>query len=683
MSDMTEEHLEADEEELEETRPESCSKCGHINPLPYVFCAECGASRVHLGRWRVSSILSMIMISFVASWYFHDFIEWSWPLYILYAYLLTQFLAALTKGHLKTHSRVWLWCASFFTTFTLYYIFVHPDGGAYVMMAADFIPEFAIDEPVLFGCIVGFIVTIFIIPAFLRWRRLYGWMNAVHIILITALSIGGIALLTFHALRYIVAHELMPEHQVALRRFVTQVMPTHQGYVTFATINLFRFFLFEVFIFSAVKGYAVARHMGGGINRQALERETGFIRSLFHIANLLRRIGHIFENMLRNLIGTMLVLSVDMMEIIRAFLREIFIPTVSLLICGVLLHQMVLSTDAYVLEAKLIDVAKICVDLLVLILFGLIFLRCKSRHGWLRMFSFYAQLVGWLLPNLLVFFLLMSFSLAAGSAALAGLDEVDVHLPFKFGFLTKVVAVLLALLVMVILIRKRSLLLSTPEEPEEIKEEKKPKPKRRLFGLMKRMVKEVEGDTETDEEKRGLFNKAKSALAQSGVGARMQGVFDSARSAGDRIISNRPKLIDQLLEVRKQRQSKMRQLDVLRESRGQIGDAVFDQIEGQRIDEIEDLTAREEELMEEVDALHGEHIVEKGAVEMEIEELKGQMKGFVLARDAGALSLADFRKETSPLKKDIETMELRVQALRKMSTHFELIYGKPEDQPKE
>ncbi len=649
---------------------QTCSSCGHPNELPFIFCAACGAPRVHLGRWRVTILRSLVMTAFLAPHYFAEIILWGWPYYLLYALLFTLFMASLVKGDWRLGLRLWGWFSVFLGGAFAYFLFVHPDIADLIAVALESAVDLARDEPLLFYPAALAIVIPITVPAYLRWGRLYGWVNAYRVMILSALAVGIVALIACHTVRFAAAHEVLPAQRHVLNRFVDQTLPEYQGYAAFFTITTLRLFLLEIFIFAAVRGYALARHAAASAPPLTLADESAFARSLFQIARILRSAALAIENMVRYTVTTVVLLARDIAQVVVAFTREVLVPSIALALSGALLFVMANATSAYIETVHLGQVALLLLSLLALLCLGLVHLACKTPHRWGRIISFYAQLTGWLMPNLLVFFLLMSLSLWAYGSALRSLEVSDLDMPYRLGPLTIAVAVLLAALVTAVFIRKRSVLFA----PAEATTETAPAPPPAAPAPPPEPA-----APEDEKQEGGLLHRAHSFLQAlipwHGAGR----VSEWGRGIGERLRTDDPREVRELIKLTAQREQMREQLRALEQSSGDIADETYESLHQQRTGELKVIERKCKRIRAQVAQVHAESLVERKSAEETMAELTARREEMDRLRESGTLSAADHRTRVAPLKIEIESTQLRLAVLERRTARLApLIRDEPE-----
>jgi hypothetical protein len=660
-------------------RLQTCRVCEHENELPYVFCEECGAPRVKLGRWRVTFHLSVAMTAFVGAYYYKDHIIWPWPLFAFYALLATEFAASLIKGSWRLSARLYLWFLIFFGAFGAAFQIHHAEGSGVFFLAVTAMPDFAREEPGIFYSIVGIIAALIFVPAYLRWSRVYGWVNSYRLVLLAGMVISLVVLAAFRAVVWIHANDLFPSISSQIEGFVLTTVPEQGRYVNFAAFTMLRVFMFEVFLVSAIRGYALARRTRRAEDKAALVDVSGFTRSLFGIANVMRQLGHAIENMVLYLVSTFKTLAVDMAIILGVFTRELLVPTIALLGAGSLTYVLTLATVGYVERNDWQFVATIMACVAAILLCVLLFLGCKTRCTWRRIFQFYAQLIGWLLPNLLVFFLLLSFSLWASSKALNSLDD-DLVMPYRMGMLTQVIAALLALLVAIVFIRKRSVLTATVDQgaviddnatPFDDDEDETEEGDDQDEDDDLPPLEQEEEEHEDEEIKVGLWGRARHAVRSLRVDEHTRKALGRAKGLQERL-HGKPRAVDDFLRFTQEirdRETKIRALDT---NRIHVSAATYESLRKRYTDELTDFQDQRGRAEKEIAQLRERNVIERGEIEAKIADLKEQRAEFDRLRQAGALSQAEHRKRAAQIKIMLESEALRLKAAQRQQRFLTL-----------
>ncbi len=454
-----------------------CPQCAAANELPWVFCSQCGAPRIKLGHWRVMANLSLALTAFFGTYYFADIQTWPWMLFALYGLLYFQVALLFATGNPRLGGRLAGWMIAFFAAWGLIYHELNSDlgGAALFVYVLEGLPDIARKQPSVFYPAAAGAVVLLFLPVFFRWKRVYGLVNAYRITLLSIAAMFGGILLVFKFAE--LAHQHWPaaaEHKwlaemVGADGNEKAVIPKYWRIVSLMGVNTMRLFVFEIFVFSAVRGYRIANKGKEVLDREALRRETGFVRALLLVSGMARRFAGALEQMVHYLIDTVRHVAVDVSRVILAFLRELLAPAVALSLAAVGAKTAADLTKAYVAENSITTIAHLALVVVGLLVAEGVVLMCKSRYRPMRVADIHFQLLSWLLPNVVVFFLLISTSLWASSAVLRGEGEGSIDLPFYLGMLTKSVAAVMVLLVGLILYRKRDVFLKKfpAESPQE------------------------------------------------------------------------------------------------------------------------------------------------------------------------------------------------------------------------
>jgi serine/threonine protein kinase len=655
-------------EDKSTSRFEQCRSCHHPNEMPYVFCDECGATRAQLGRWRVVFNLWLAMSVFLGTYSFRSFLSWDWPIYTLFSLYFVQFAYSLIRGRRRLGLRIVAWFSVFLGAGLAIGHFLYRDGAGIFLEAAADLPTVAMDSPLIFYPILAGILTLIFLPAYFRWGRKYGWVNAYRIVLLI-LSIVSYVLLILLGWAN-VAHErdLFPELAGSLKHFL-DAQAHYAAAFSLAATRLGGILLLEIAVFAAVRGYAAARRVEMPALPSANAGDTGFSRSLLRLALIVRQFGVILENMATYLFHTVILLGKDLWEVFLAFVRELFVPAGALALSVVLLHRLMLQSEAYIEENSVGLIAGMIGVLLGLLCAEMLFLICKTPFRAKRVAVFHTQLIGWLLPNLLVFFLLISVLLYASSASLnnlelAGSDE----LPFRIGLLTKAIGAFLIVLIVIIFAKKRSLLFSPPEaaaegsdaapgeggpEAEDVLERSlgKKRPGAMAVGLRStRQAVEAGRDA--------LQDKASTAARMLGLSQGAQRVMDSARELGERL-KGRPKNVEEIALARAQCLEKAAQIKALESTRDQIAPETYESLRAQYEQELASLVEQRAQLQTRLDREYKEMLVEKKRIDDDLAQLKVRHDECEKLFQGGVIDEKEYKRRSREIRAEREQEMMR------------------------
>lgn len=666
-----------------------CRKCGHPNELPTLFCEACGAARLKLGQIRVTVNLTLTMAAFLGYYYFQEVFSWPWPLYVLYSLFFLQIALFFVWESRVKMMRFTAWIMVFLGALGYLFEQLWTEGPVFMVLLLRDLPAIINSNPQLhYPILVGVIVIAFL-PLYFRWGRVYGWVNAYRIALLALFTLFASVLIVFRGLAFLHAHEVFPNLQPALTEFVRTVMPEYRTVLAFLALGALRLFLFEVFVFAAVRGYAVARTERLKLDKEKLANETGFTRSLLFFASVVRRFVYAIEQMVIYLVGTLRILARDLAKVILAFLRELLVPSVALIAAAILIHQLALLTRSYIAANSLTTVGWLLVVIASIIVTELVFLTCKSRYRFKRILAVHGQLLGWLVPNFLVFFLLMSASLYGTTAVLAGREGEANKLPFAIGMLTISVGIALAALVMVILFRKRSLFAVAGESAAAGEENEEPP----MFDeAPEQNIEDPEDEPEKDpiqdddeHANKGGVNKgigrlwrrrrgwdlgkvqiekpatsARIARALGSTSERIKGssIGQQAKETLKRIqgsIEGKSSHLDKLDEAKRQVTEKVAQIGAL-DSMG--ADTVTDEVRAslrhRYQKEAEALIAERDRLQAIVDEEYASHMNEKLKIGMKLAELQAKRAELDRLLAAGALAQPEHARQTRFLDTQIQ-----------------------------
>lgn len=693
---------------MSETAPpklDACRACGHLNERPYIFCDACGVSRIRLGHWRVTINLSLALSAFLGAYSFSGALAWNWPLYLLFAIFFTEFSMALVAGYARLMLRFLLWFASTFALFGTLFTLAHRDETGLVILTLAGGPDAAATYPWIFWPTLAAILVAIFLPCYFRWSRKYGWVNAYRTVLL-ALLLAALAL--YAALQLLAAAHARALYP-SLQDFLAELMedkPHYDQAFLFFSLTAFRVFLFEIFIFAAVRGYATTVRAGGA-PRPDLRRESAFTKSVIHLALILKTFGHILENMARYVVATLVELARDIARVVLAFLREILCPALAMVACGVLLYTLTRDIDAYIADNRLVLVLRICGAILGVLLADMAFMLCKTPFRPRRVLAFHAQLIGWLLPNLLVFFLLLSLSLYTSSLAVNRYQLLDHDLPFRIGILTKAVAVFLAVLVAFVFLRKRRLLMSgqpagteappgppeAPREPRPLTEDDLEEPEeaaeeiseregaaeeeatvqeairqRNVRGRLARGATEV-GETigEALQDLGGVLIKPFEWLLESETGKRARGAVKDTHAR----VQGRPRVTVELVRARNAVREKQAQISNLKASREAISERTYSSLLSRYEQELLDLRHTRDRLQEDLDLRYAEAMTDRRRQKKELDTLDRQQAELQRLVESGAMDREEHRRRAVNLRSARNRAAFRLRAAEQMIRFLE------------
>jgi hypothetical protein len=685
-----------------------CRKCAAPNDPPFIFCGSCGTPRVKLNRYQVFLNLSLTMAAFMGNYYFQELVPWPWPIYLLYSLFFFQFSLLLAMGSESRLFRVALWVCLFLSGFGILYHSLNVDGPLFFLLLLGDIPHMAAAEPRIFYGTLALVAVGVVLPVYLRWHRLYGWVNAYRIILLFFFGITALGLIGLQGIKMVYDFNVLPELETNLAEFLLYTKPRYDHALNIVAVTILRLFLFEIFVFAAVRGYKIAHHQKLAANAERLRAESGFTRSLLHIAFIVRQAGVALDNMINYLLETTILLAKDIWSVLKAFSREILFPSAALVGCALLLVHLTNLTTAYIKANEVRTVVAMIGSLLGVLACEMVFLICKTHYRWTRVVEFHIQLLGWLLPNLIVFFLLISLSLYASTEALKSGVSTGAQLPFRIGMLTMFFGSILALLVAIILYRKRSVFsmqpvdeVTSPAEPHAIaralgkaaadaggeagesgRDEdlaqleatigaKTPathgplvkvgnsegrvffRRKRRGWNLgatEKSPAEEPEGDIG-----RRLVSAARTAVAKTAVG-------ETARKAVENLsdrIHGKPEIVVRVASAKQKYAEKYYQWEALERTKDTISSEVYLGLRDKYLSELNLLLSERDQLQADLDRQHGIQLVERSMLEMKVSTLRMKLDEYGHLRKVGALSEKDYGARTTPL-----VYELKVELAR-------------------
>lgn len=616
---------------------QSCAACRSENALPFLFCERCGAPRVRLGWLRMAVNLTFAMGAFMGTYLASGspLCPWDWPLYAFYAFFLWQFMSLLAGGRWGRTLKVAAWCAAVFAAscavLTLYAGHDH-DAGFFVHALAA-LPGAAHDFPLIFYPAVASATLLVLAPFFIRWVRDFGWHSAYRLLMLALFAAAAAVLLAGRGLEWVYDRKLVASIMPDIETFLREAKPQLDKWLGLFALVTIRLLVFEVFISSAIRGYQTAAHERLPGLRERLSRESGFVRSLVALAQLV-------ECMARSVFQTLTLLARQLWAALRALLRDLVIPVLAMAGASALLYGLVLSTRDYIDESTVHSILRLTAGMAGTLLCAMIFLGCVTGFAPGRIARFTAEFGGWLAPNLLVFFLLTSLSLYLTGRLLGGEDGDRTILPFRIGPLTKADAALLGLLVGLVLWRRRGLLKRDGAGAERVETRKesapaktpalaavaaapalKPEPKAAPAVEVKTEAKakiRTKPKAEAREEAKPAEAKAEApegaSLLERLKARAQETVRDSVRLVSERV-QGKPAVVDQLERARQRRHEKTVQLESLQKLQGSIAIEAFEKLWNEARSEMTYLEFEETRLQTELDTLYAGRLMEKAALE--------------------------------------------------------------------
>lgn len=653
-----------------------CRTCGQPNELPFLFCAACGSPRVRLGRLRAMITLSLVLTAFMAIHVYGELFRWNWPVFAIYALFFIQFAEVLAKGRRRLVTAVWLWCSAVFAgAFAFIDVLLREGADTYIWTLAV-LPQLARDQPMIFYPAAGAVAALVAVPAYMRWGQRYGWVSAYRLVLLALFVLAAAGFGACLVIRQIQTRQLAPAIQASLDAWVRNSMPLYVRDLNFVSLTAIRLFLFEVLVFAAVRGYAEAHRHRRPLDRERLARESGFTRSLVLVADAARQLALGVANMAAYIVSTLRVLAVDVWQITKTFTRELLGPTVALLTASVLLWLETRWTDAYTERNSLGLVLRLIGGVIGLVLCALVFLGCKSGFRWGRIFAFYTQLLGWLLPNLLLFFLILSLSLWGSSVALNQLDPDVYHLPFRLGPLTQAVGALLALLVVAVLIRKRSLLVAPAGAPPPAPTVAAPAPeppaaspvetareRASLAGAGREVITRLLS---------GPAGVTRRALGRARIAAEDLGLDDVRERVSGTVkdwtlrLKGKPKAVEAWERARAALAEVNDRMRVLERTRATISPSTYETMIVQAQRDAKEAERELARLQVEIDRLRERNAAARGEIAVKRAALDAQRTEVDTLEAAGALDAREAKRRRRDLDIELEAVSLRSEALDRM-----------------
>lgn len=645
-----------------------CPHCGELTELPFLFCDHCGVPRVNLGHWRLLLNLSLAFGTFMAIYLAKDFLAWSWPLYAWFWFFYIQFGLVLMAGRTLLKIRLFTWNIIFFLIF--FAIFHMMQSGethdfvfffvpAHAPLEPDFmlsvigaLPGIARDYPIPFFAVLGGAIAGVFGICYVHWGRRYGWINAYRIVILSLIAISAGLLIGLRFGQYCQEHGYFPNINW---KSLLEFKADYYEYLGWFNVTLERIFLIEIVGYSAIRSYAVV-HRKPAARLEFAPGESPLVRSLLRLIAILQRLFRVFEQMFMYLLGTLWQLVKDMGLVIRAFLKELAIPTLSLIATAIMFYGLVNVTKAYIETDQAGQIGRIVALFAGTLLSLMIFVGCKTPYRWGRLLSFYGEMLAWLLPNLMVFFLLMSVSLWMSARVLNGADNPSLHLPYRMGLLTEILGAIMVVMLVVTVIRKRALI-TRPPQLEPVAPAAKPKaPRKSGFGFGWGGFGRVAVKARRKAEDMGLDQKARRAREIAG---------GAAGFLKDRI-QGKPLIVEKLERANERYHAKMAQLGTLSNMQASVDGHTYERLSTQYRNELKLLKAEREQALieynqvlekrrEELTGLHAEQI--------QLDQRRKEIEGL---HEAGALNDADHKRERRALEAEAKTLAVKIESCREI-----------------
>lgn len=637
----------------------NCPACAAPNEMPYVFCEACGAARLHLGGLRISLNLSLATLILLGTWsartdeYLVDFLLWDWPVYLLYAGLALQFVLMLGGAAWSRTLTILGWGVGFVLAGLAFFELRARFDFSFVYQALADLPDLARDHPLPFFATGGGVVLAVSLVAWLRWAARFGRVMAYRVVvllwmLIAALLWGALALLaTAHGAGWLGAAT------ADLRPLAVEARPDFDKALVLALMMLGRLFAIELFVVASVRGYARARKLRVPTEADA-PGESPLVRALLPIAATVRRIAFILERMVAYIVSTLIELLRDLLHVLAVLTKELVVPAAALAVFVAVLGGLAGLTRAYIESPSVAEVGLMLGAPALGLAAMLLFLVCKTSLRWGRMTRVGAQLVAWLVPNLLIFFVLMSLLLYASSAAVNRIGLLEQPLPFRPGPLTAFAGVVLVAMVLTILLRKGGLA-RLREAGEEVADE-------RAAAVAPRVA---EGEDAPAGEAAEAHEPAPGrwgALAETiGLTRSTRGMQELARSVGEQM-KGRPAVVEQLEKARRQVEAKRAQLEALEATRGSVSHETYEPLHTEYTQDLRYLEQERDRLQVRLHELLAAKLRERAKLDTERRALERRREELEQLGAGGAIPAADFRARMRKLKPEVEALELKLQS---------------------
>ena len=668
-----------------------CGQCREVNEEPFLFCEACGTPRVRVGHWRIVLNVSLAFMAFTSIYLAREYLSWSWPLYFFFWLFCIEFMLLLLGDRARLKARVLTWSLGSLAAFFLMFHFMQGDTNPDLIwgfLRADqheLEPEFMIallgslpgvarEFPLIFFAALGGFLLAVLGFFYVRWGLRYGWINAYRIVI---LSLLAACLTILVGIRLAVEANARGWWPGVDWSPLMAARTDYHYYAGVVAVNLFRVFVLEIFIYSAIRGYAEI-HATPTPRPRLDRRDSVLVRSVVVLAFWLRRFVRVVEQMFLTLWRTLRELVKTMGRVAVAFSRELLLPALAMIATGVILYRLLGMTQSYIDTNRIALIPWMVLSVATVLLALMVFMACQTPFRTARIAAFYSQLVAWLMPNLVIFFLIISLSLWLSAQALA---EREPNLPYRLGLLTKVLAATMAVLVVVIVIRKRALFAEAETEPAgvaplPVEEEEEPKG----FSFFRR------GRTAGDEGP-GLLGVLTGAMKNSRPAqaaarkAEELGLDDHARrarvAAGDaakrvkETLKGRPPVVDKLERASERMRIKLGQIETLSGMQGTVDAQTYDRLMQQHRSELRLLRAEREQALIEYTQQRGRQEEDLRRLRDQAEQVDARRREFDQLKEAGALNEAAHRAERKPLDAQARDLQTRIQVAEQMLSLME------------
>lgn len=645
----------------------NCPTCAQPTELPFLFCDHCGMPRVKLGHWRLVLNLSLAFLTFTNIYLAKDYLSWAWPLYLYFWIFYIQFGLMLMAGRAWLKMRLFFWNMLFLLVFFFMFHFMQdtktndflfsfmspgqPLAPDFLMVVVGSLPSMARDFPIpFFSALGGTLVFVFGL-SYIKWGRKYGWVNAYRIVMLSLLSICFLTLGGLELAQYLHRAGYWPTLDW---NDLLKDKALFDEYLGLVTVNLWRVFVFEIVIYSAFHSYAL-------VHRTPMPRidfapgESALVRSLLRVVAMLQRLYKVLEQMCLYLLSTLWLLACDLLLVVKAFLRELALPTISLIATALMFYALMHSTMTYIETDQVLQIVKIVALLAGTLLSLMVFVACKTPYRWKRVLSFYGEMLAWILPNLLVFFLLMSVSLWMTSIALSK-NPAFAKLPYQPRLLTGILGAVMAVMVVVIVVRKRGLIAQPPPEPVPVAPVKAVKEKKSwslpMPGKVRERYQKIADSTRQKLDDMRIDEHAKAMKDMAG---------DAREFLKDRM-KHKPLVVDKLDRAAERYQAKVAQITTLSNMRSTVDTHTYERLMGQYRGELGLLKTELDQVTIEYRstlAKRQEELVGLKAEESLLAKRKDEIEKL---REAGVLNDQDYKREQRALDAKLRAVQARVES---------------------
>lgn len=432
-----------------------CRHCGTENELPWLFCSKCEQTRVALGFLPITINVLLAMGAFLSSFVFYEFLSWSWPIYALYSLLAIQSVTILRRGQAVENLLLSLWLLSSFLVVALIFHFGNTTSRFFLLVLRD-LPSLFASEPLIYFPLVLAIISPLTLPILFQWQNRFGSWTAYRMSLVAIMGLQ-LALLCGFSLMRIFADQLATE-EIEEELYALLAHPWNQFMLTLGySFCLVAFvFLMELLFTSIHLGYRRSGGFGSKRSWKTIQKENPLLRAVYSLWDTSLVLFLWMEKSLLTFWCALVESYSSLKSVSYSACRFYLAPAMLTLTVAVILLFATQETVLFVQSDSLLALARLLSLVIIAQATLLFFLILKTPFSWRDIVRFYIHLLGWILPNLLILYLLTSVSLSGAARLLnSHLAEPWTILPFKVGIVTQNVAAALLAIIAISLLQKR------------------------------------------------------------------------------------------------------------------------------------------------------------------------------------------------------------------------------------